>query len=717
METTETKPLTDHSRWGAAWGFGLGLVLLIAFFFQGAHPVRDGDLWWQMAYGRDLLDQGTLIPDHGAYSWTPARTDIIYCAWLPEMALHLVHEAGGLPLLFALRYLCLGLLFVLVLVLARQRNVVRHPLVWTACVLGVLMSQYAGHLKPQIVSHLLMCVSVFAWFQIKRQSGAGKVWCYALPLVMLLWVNSHGYFIFGLALFVLVWMGEELNAFFRRDRALPSSVLRHLRVGTLLSGVATLANPYGTTYVLKVVRLMMEGTPVAHMVHNRDYDSIFSSEQQGTLYDVYLYVAFAILAVMVVGMVRRKRYDFGILLANAAFIFLYARFVRTTFLWAPLFAMTVVYLVDDAPRWLRPAGWCHARLLGGLALCGCLFLTGQSAYYQAKYPRLGNWLGFGVSYHNPVAEAEFIDEHYRGCRLGNSYNLGGYLLWRLWPETKVFIDPRALPFDDWFDEYRKLDTVSDIDSLLEEYPCDVWCIDLQFQRSIDWFFESPDWIPLFYGPSAVVYVDRKLAPDGGSVRAAHNVGAIENLYTATLALSFAVRVKDLDGAQTILSGLTERFGRWWHKERVACARDYAVGMIAFHRGEYKKAIEPLHAAWQMKHIYDDHALLMSYQFLATEEWARRNDARAAALLAEALSVVPNDLLLLYNHGAAAWYASREAPGLAQPGWQQSLGKFLQLAGRNPRVPRNMLDSARRILSGSFQGRPTLITPPRGTQRK
>jgi len=704
-------------RWGVAWCLGLASVALLAFLVQGVQPVQDGDLWWQMAYGREMIEKGTLIPDHGAYSWTPAATETIYCAWLPEIALHLLHEIGGLPALFLFRYLCTGILILLVLALARRLNVLGHPMTWFVCVLGLFMSQYAVHLKPQIMSHLLMCVAVFAWFRIKGGSGARKRWCYALPLVMLVWVNSHGYFLFAIAFLGLLWFGEELNAFLSRGIALPASILRHLRVSVALSCCATLVNPYGPAYVIQVIRLMAEGTPIDHMKYNRDYDSIFSAEQQGTLYDIYLYVAIGIVALLFAGMVRRKRYDFGILLANAAFMFLYIRFVRTTFLWAPVFAMTAVHLLDGAPRWLRGGEKKVARVLGVLALCGCVFLTAQSAYRQAKYPRLGNWFGFGVSYYNPVAEAEFIDEHYRGCRLGNSYNLGGYLLWRLWPETKVFIDPRAFPFDHWFDEYRKIDTASDIESVLKKYPCDVWCTDLQFQRTTDWFFQSPDWIPVYYGPSAVVYVNRKLAPAGGSVRSAPGLDRIENLYTATLTLSFALRVKDLAGARSILSGLTNRFGKWWHKERVACARDFATGMIAYHRGEYAQAIEPLKSALRLKHIYDVHALLMSYQFLAAEEWARRNDSRAAALLAEALAVAPDEPLLLYNHGVAAWYVSGRSGDGGRTAWSRSLGKFLQLAGRAPRLPRNMVDRARKILNGDYQDRPALVTPPRGPRQR
>ena len=59
------------------------------------------------------------------------------------------------------------------------------------------------------------------------------------------------------------------------------------------------------------------------------------------------------------------------------------------------------------------------------------------------------WFGFGISYQNSVQEAEFIRNHLSNYFLGNDYDTGGYLLWALSPEQKIFIDPRYFPFKDW----------------------------------------------------------------------------------------------------------------------------------------------------------------------------------------------------------------------------------------------------------------------------
>jgi hypothetical protein len=44
----------------------------------------------------------------------------------------------------------------------------------------------------------------------------------------------------------------------------------------------------------------------------------------------------------------------------------------------------------------------------------------------------------------PSAAADFLQQHHVTGRMVNTYENGGYLVWRLWPQQKDFIDPRGL---------------------------------------------------------------------------------------------------------------------------------------------------------------------------------------------------------------------------------------------------------------------------------
>ena len=97
--------MTFNSTTAASY-VAIGIVF-ITIAFMGAGPVTDGDLWWQMAYGRFMVENRTLIPDHSVFSWTFASNTQIYNAWIAELALYWIHAVAGLPGLFALRYLAM----------------------------------------------------------------------------------------------------------------------------------------------------------------------------------------------------------------------------------------------------------------------------------------------------------------------------------------------------------------------------------------------------------------------------------------------------------------------------------------------------------------------------------------------------------------------------------------------------------------------------------
>ena len=205
-------PRTSNAPWHSTWAWLLAFLVLLTLGIRFAEPVRDGDLWWQMAYGRYMIEHRTLVTYHSAFTWTSAESPTIYCAWLAEIFLYLLHAAGDLPVLFAFRYACLLLFVLAVWYQARRLGVARHPLTWLICLLGVLMSQNAAYIKPEIFSYVFMTLSVLVWLRIKSEGEKARRTCYLFPVLMLLWVNSHGGFIFGAVFLFVMGLGEGAAA-------------------------------------------------------------------------------------------------------------------------------------------------------------------------------------------------------------------------------------------------------------------------------------------------------------------------------------------------------------------------------------------------------------------------------------------------------------------------------------------------------------------------
>lgn len=573
------------STWNRLWPWLLGLLVLTTLGIRYAEPVRDGDLWWQMAYGRYLIENRTLVPDHTIFTWTPADNATIYCAWLSEMFLYLLHEAGGLTALFTFRYACL-LIFVLVVVgRAYRLGVASHPLTWLICLLGVLMSQSAAFIKPEIFSFVLMTLTVLVWWYIK--SSGEKAWsaCYLFPILMVVWVNSHGGFIFGATFLCVMALGEALNVLLSPDLALPPKVRRHLLLSLLLSALTVLVTPYGWRYPAHLIPSLLR----KRIGDFRVIEAYGSSLDRGASqfhYADYLVLAGLILLGLLLQGLRRRRLDWAVITTNLVLAALYGRYLRATYYLAPVFSLSAVHLLARGPAWLWPKGRVRAYGLGTAISLVCVLLGARAGFDAVCRPYEARWFGFGISYQNPVEEAEFLRTHFSGRRLGNDYSSGGYLLWALWPETKVMIDPRQFPFREWIDQYGAFHAGRSVEGFLKAFPCEVWCIRYACRPLIWWFVHSPEWKVVFYGPSAVVFARKDLPDLEDKPRAGEGLGEIRNIDQAVQVLTFASMIHDWNTARLLSMAIKERFRCPNQREKAQGAADWLGRRIrSFYRGD------------------------------------------------------------------------------------------------------------------------------------
>ncbi len=544
--------------WHRLWPWLLGFLVLATLGVRYAEPVRDGDLWWQMAYGRYLIENRTLVTDHTVFTWTPADSPTIYCAWLAEVFLYLLHQLGGLPVLFAFRYACMLILVWAVWHLARRMGVVRHPLTWLICLLGVLMSQNAAYIKPEIFSYVFMTLAVLLWLHIKSADENGWRICYLFPLLMLLWVNSHGAFIFGAVFLFVMGLGEALNLLFSPDEGVPPGVRRHFFFALVLSALSIVVTPYGLKYPKHLLFSTLMASESYFKVVEA-YMSTLDPRASHMHYTTYLALSALILLGLMAPMLRRLRPDWALLLTNVAFALLFTRVLRVTYFWAPVFSLSAVYLLGGKAAWPWPKRRVFALGMGGVIAVGCLLLGARAGFDAVCKPYGPRWCGFGVSYQNPVEEAAFIQEHLSAYRLGNDYGSGGYLLWALWPETKVMIDPRQFPFKPWLRQYGAFHSGRGTRDFLRHFPFEVCCVRYECRGLVAWFLRSSEWKIAFYGPSAVVFAKRNVPLPQGAPRVGKGIERIRNITQALFVFDFTARIGDWQNARKVLAVMQKRF--------------------------------------------------------------------------------------------------------------------------------------------------------------
>jgi len=409
--------------------FLLHIFSLLLFFLVCAGyfavPLWDSDFWWHIASGREILQNG--IPDTDPFGVFPStdvvRNDtVLKGQWLGQVVLFSVFDAGGVNAVVAFRVLVLLTCVALIWWRCRQLNVGLLAL-WLVLILVGLNAGNFGGERPQLLSFLFAAL----FFVAIDLAEKNRWWLFALPVITVLWANSHGGVLLGVALLGLWTLLRllDVNAGWQEKRS-----------WLLVTGAVVLASlltPNGLQTYLYLLDL--EGSVL--QARTSEYISAFQLYTLGYIWQQVWVVAFYIVAlVAVVSMFQRRQWQY---LASTVFLgaisassFRY--FVFFIFLCAPYIAWGVQDKLKNLPELKQNI----TRIAQGillLSLFGLLIVSllrgtmFRGGFYQEIYP---------------VEIANFVQENNLRGRAFNNMEWGGYLLWRLTPQVTPYIDGRML---------------------------------------------------------------------------------------------------------------------------------------------------------------------------------------------------------------------------------------------------------------------------------
>lgn len=710
--------------WHWGWSAALAMIVLITLAFRYALPVRDGDLWFHMLYGKYFLDYKTLIADHTIFSWTPTTNDTIYCTWLPDIFLYLLHKVAGLPGIFAFRYLCMLVPVLGCFFYARKLKISTHPLTWLLCLLAVIMSYTAAFEKPEILSFVFMTLLAWNWWHLRSSDESAWKSCYLFPLITLVWVNTHGGFVFGAMFLLLLWLGELLNTYLCPQNTLPPKIRKHLTIALLITAFTPLLNPYGYRYPLQ---LFFDLLPTeANTNYNKKiaaYDSPFAFA------DTYLFTlgADTVIGLLFLFYLRNfKKTEWSSLLTNLVFAFLYTRFFRTTFYWVPVFLFSGLHLLSLEP--LVPTQWKYAqqfsKILPAVVAIASLLLAGNSLYNSYLFPEKYLWMGFGISDANPERESEYIKKYFPHARIGNTYDQGAYLLWKLWPENTVFFDARHFPYREWSDVFFHFSGGGNIREMSEKYPCDLWCVGLRNSPLAMGLLLNKEWQLAFYGKNSAVIVRSDITLPEGAPRVSADIDNLKNLNSALDIFQFAVHIGDFETAEHLLLSMKKQFPYTVQSNTIRWAGYYLYGLKAYQEKNYGLAARKLgFIADPPDHLR--YILTNCYQFLTQRAWVQNDLSSAMRFARKSLVLVPDNPYSLYNIGAIGWRQEKEKSNTprSMPGavenpkiWQTALEQFSQQVQADPYFT-HYSKTATAMLKNRQSEHPPLLLPVEPRNKK
>lgn len=473
---SNTAAQSGNSRWLSYLVPSVADLLFIALLLGlscgalGRLLLRDGGTGWHIRNGQLML-QTRSITRVDPFSATMSGQPWYAWEWLYDVLIAAIHHVLGLNGVVFYTAAVMAATFVLVFHLAVRRGG-SLPITFFLLVLSLGASAIHFLARPHVLSWLFTVI----WFELldsaasEDASSEKSHRLFFLPVLMLLWVNLHGGFLLGFALLGLYLIGGTIQYFAGSEqRRELGRWLKRLGLVSALSLLASFVNPYGIKLHLHIYRYLSDRFLMNRVTEFQSPDFHGVAQQ---CFAVLLLVTIAALA-----SARRKPPPaqlLVILLAASSGLYaarsLPASSMLLTLMIAPLLSETVAQASENvgiAP-WLRAL---FTRLHGFGMRMQRMELQFQGHLWLVIVFALGLWAcmhggkigstqwinAYFDDKRFPVEAAEVIAQRDIRGPIFCPDQWGGYLIYRLYPQTKVLVDDRHdLYGDEFFKNYLKV---------------------------------------------------------------------------------------------------------------------------------------------------------------------------------------------------------------------------------------------------------------------
>ena len=466
----------------------MGALLIGAALIGTQGHLPDPDTWWHVSVGEQVLQTHTW-PTSDVYSFTAHGTQWIAYEWLGEVAMALAARAGGL---LGLALLLKGIIAVIAALLYYYAYIAsgnsKAACVAAASVLPV--AAVAFSLRPQMFGYVFLLLTLICLEHFRRGS---RFALWFLPPLFLIWVNTHGTFVFGF-LAIGIYLASGLLSFqiggLTAERWTPRQRWQ-LLLTTFMCVLVLPITPYGSR--LAAYPLEMATAQPFNIAHIQEWQPLSFSLGVGKY---LLGFVLAIFLAQVVFRFRFKLHELAMLFFAAYAACVHIRFVL-------IFAIFLAPIVATIlARWVPPYDPAKDRHVLNFIIIALVLVA------LVKLLPSNRDLDQMVAKDYPVRAVEYIRHNPQPAEMFNEYGWGGYLIWQL-PEHKVFIDGRAdlYEYSGVFEDYIDISSLNrNTFQLLRKYGVRS-CL-VQTKGSFATLLTaSPDWKAVYADELSTIFVE------------------------------------------------------------------------------------------------------------------------------------------------------------------------------------------------------------------
>ena len=426
----------------------LVFILLALLFVHSLNSINQ-DIGRHLKSGEIIWETKSVYKTN-LFSFTEPDHQFINHHWLGEVLFYLADRAVGLEGLIILKAIILTLVLVVLFLSIYGFTGIGPFLTATAFAAPLFLTR--TDIRPEIFSYLYLSIFLFVCFKTKyawtsdvatTSDVVNQKWIYTLPFVQILWTNTHIYFAVGpmIMLFFLIdrYFGDRTN-------------VRHYLLMFFAVSAATLVNPNFINGALAPFTILNNyGYSVL------ENQNIFFLKDYGLhLLDIaFFQLSLIVLIITAVFAVKNKGFKkliFELMLATALSILAF-KMIRNFGLYGlafiPIVSIFLTYPQRHSMSFIHR--WWYLGVIS--ILVWLIFNVPNNRVYDA----LASNKRFGLIVPEGASKAvEFVKNNNIKGPVFNNFDIGSFLIWKLYPKQKIFVDGRPEAYSvDFFEKIYK----------------------------------------------------------------------------------------------------------------------------------------------------------------------------------------------------------------------------------------------------------------------
>ena len=493
-------------------------IITLSFLFTlvivlGFRQIYSPDIGFHLKTGHWIL-QNFEFPGNDVFTYTVGTHKYIDLQWLYQITIAIIDTLFGEFGLVASNAFLIVACFILVLFRIMRKQNLNEISHWqllfflAICSVGTIFET-----RPHTFSWVYLNIVFIILDEYVERGGKSLVF---LPLIMVLWTNTHSIFIIG-----WIVIGSYILGSIWKERRLWTPMTKY---GLLSMGIS-LINPYfikGVAYPFRQFQLLQSSN-----IFNNSFSELLSPLQSEIYFNNGAFVLFQplfcfhifLVVSIVIFLMRLKRIQLHELLIFLLFLYLGCTAIKNIgfYIFAVL-PITIHGLQSGVPAENPPkrTWWNFKRIqtiLNGIVIT-LSFVLMKAIVTDSYYINFGCNLKLGYRYDNnmlPYNASQYLrDNHLEGTIL-NEINFGGFLMYRL--PQKVSIDGRLeVMGEEFFKKYYNLWDVIDKGQILKEYQPEIVMFPYQYEFLwIHYFKKDTTWRLLYFDEIAAIYVKKGYA--------------------------------------------------------------------------------------------------------------------------------------------------------------------------------------------------------------